>query len=279
LSSFAEAALRCPVCRAEFAWSPGVVRCASGHSFDRARQGYVNLAAGLGRAGLGADDAAAVEARAEFLTAGHFGPVVDAVVQAAGPAWPGGLVLDAGAGPGHYLAAVLDALPAAHGLAIDSSAPALRRAARCHPRAAAVGWDLREPLPVAEGCAGLMLNVFAPRNGAEYARALRPDGALLVVTPGPGHLVELIEALGLISVDADKPTRVAAALERWFVLAATRWVASTMTLSHAAVAAVVGMGPNAHHVEPAELAARVARLGEPVSVGLEVDVAVYRPRG
>jgi 23S rRNA (guanine745-N1)-methyltransferase len=279
LSSFAEAALRCPVCRAEFAWAPGVVRCASGHSFDRARQGYVNLAAGLGRAGLGADDAAAVEARAAFLSAGHFTPVVEAVVRAAGPAWPGGLVVDAGAGPGHYLAAVLDALPAAEGLAIDSSAPALRRAARADPRIASVVCDAWRELPLLDDSVQLLLNVFAPRNGAEYARVLRPDGALLVVTPGPGHLLELIESLGLISVDADKPTRVAAALERWFVLTATQWVAAPMSLPRAAVLAVVGMGPNAHHVEAAELAARVARLGEPVSVGFEVDVAVYRPRG
>jgi 23S rRNA (guanine745-N1)-methyltransferase len=272
-------ALRCPVCRAAFAASPSGLRCAAGHSFDRARQGYVNLAAGLGRAGLGADDAAAVDARRKFLTAGHFAPLVDAVIAAAVDAWPGaGLVLDAGAGPGHYLAAVLDALPAAAGLAIDSSAPALRAAAGCHPRAAAVGWDLREPLPLVDGCVGLLLNVFAPRNGAEYARVLRADGALLVVTPGPGHLGELVAGLGLISVDADKAVRLAAALEPWFEPGPAERVNAVLALSRAAVSAVVGMGPNAHHLGAGELTHRVATLPEPVAVTLEVDVAVYRPR-
>jgi 23S rRNA (guanine745-N1)-methyltransferase len=39
------------------------------------------------------------------------------------------------------------------------------------------------------------------------------------------------------------------------------------------------MGPNAHHVQSAELAARLAALPEPIEVTLEVDVAVYGPRG
>jgi 23S rRNA (guanine745-N1)-methyltransferase len=279
LSSFAEAALRCPVCRAGFAATAAGVHCPSGHSFDRARQGYLNLAGGLGRTALGADDAAAVDARSQFLTTGHFAPVVDALIEVASAAWPGGLVLDAGSGPGHYLAAVLEALPDADGLAVDSSAPALRRAARCHPRASAIGWDLREPLPLADGCAGLVLNVFAPRNGSEYARVLRADGALSVVTPGPGHLAELIGPLGLVSVDPDKPARLAASLDPWFALSTTRHVMSSMCLSHTAAGAVVGMGPNAHHVESGELAARLAALPEPIEVTLEVDVAVYGPRG
>jgi 23S rRNA (guanine745-N1)-methyltransferase len=278
LSSFAEAALRCPVCRAGFAATAAGVRCASGHSFDRARQGYLNLAAGLGRAALGADDAAAVDARTEFLTAGHLGVVVDGLVEVAAATWPGGLVLDAGSGPGHYLAAVLDALPEAEGLAVDSSAAALRRAARCHPRAGAIGWDLREPMPLSDGCAGLVLNVFAPRNAAEYARVLRPDGALLVITPGARHLAELIGPLGLISVDADKPARLAAALDPWFAPPTGRRVVSSRCLSRAAIRALVGMGPSAHHVEPAELTARLAGLPAPIEVTLEVNVAAYRPR-
>jgi 23S rRNA (guanine745-N1)-methyltransferase len=279
LFSAAEAALRCPVCRAAFVATAGGVRCASGHSFDRARQGYLNLAAGLGRPALGADDAAAVDARLQFLTAGHFAPLVGAVVETAAAVWPGGLVLDAGSGPGHYLAAVLDVLPDAEGLAMDSSAAALRRAARCHARARAVGWDLREPLPLTDHCAGVLLNVFAPRHGAEYARVLRADGALLAVTPGPGHLADLVGPLGLLSVDADKPGRLAAALDPWFTPVSTRRVASSMCLSRAAAAAVVRMGPSAHHVRPGEVAARLAALPQPIECGLEVDVAVYRPRG
>ena len=68
------------------------------------------------------------------------------------------------------------------GLAVDVSKPALRRAAQAHPRAAAIRADLWRRLPVSDGVAALILNVFAPRNGPEYHRVLRPDGLLLVVT-------------------------------------------------------------------------------------------------
>jgi 23S rRNA (guanine745-N1)-methyltransferase len=53
-----------------------------------------------------------------------------------------GLVVDVGAGTGHHLAAVLDALTAHHGVALDVAKAAARRAARAHPRAAAVVCDV-----------------------------------------------------------------------------------------------------------------------------------------
>ncbi|MGQ0467285.1 MAG: putative RNA methyltransferase [Sporichthyaceae bacterium] len=274
------AALTCPVCGVDLHAAASGLRCAAGHTFDAARQGYVNLLAGLGRAGLGADDADAVAARVAFLTAGHFLAVAEGLAKVAVRAWPGtGLVLDAGAGPGHYLAAVLDALPEAHGLAVDSSPAALRRAARAHPRAAAIGWDLREPLPLHDGCAGLVLNVFAPRNAEQYARVLRPDGSLLVVTPAPDHLGELIEPLGLMRVDADKAARLAASLEPWFAPVDSHAVCYRLRLDRSAVRTLVGMGPNAHHVFPLELAHRLDELPEPVDVTVSVLVSHHRPLG
>ncbi|MGQ0846621.1 MAG: putative RNA methyltransferase [Sporichthyaceae bacterium] len=272
------AALTCPVCGVDLHAAASGLRCSAGHAFDAARQGYVNLLAGLGRAGLGADDADAVAARVEFLTAGHFSPVAEGLAKAGVDLWPGaGLVLDAGAGPGYYLAAVLDALSEAHGLAIDSSTAALRRAAKVHPRACAIGWDLREPLPLHAGSAGLVLNVFAPRNAQEYARVLRSDGSLLVVTPAADHLAEAISPLGLIRIDADKAARLAASLEPWFAPIGAEAVRYRLTLNRAGVRTLVLMGPNAHHVFPLELERRLAELPDPIEVTVAVQIARYRP--
>ena len=58
--------LRCPVCGGALEEGEGVLRCGEGHSFDIARQGYVNLVPGPG------DSAEMVEARDAFLAAGHF---------------------------------------------------------------------------------------------------------------------------------------------------------------------------------------------------------------
>ena len=111
-----------------------------------------------------------VAARDEFLGAGHFEPIADAAAAAAleavgERAGTPGFALDLGAGTGYQLARLLDSLPAWRGLALDASAPALRRAARAHPRMAAVACDVWGELPLQDGAADLALNVFAPRNG------------------------------------------------------------------------------------------------------------------
>lgn len=263
------AKLRCPVCGEPLDAAPGALRCPRGHSFDVARQGYVNLSAG--RSGHSGDTAEMVAARAEFLSAGHYDFISAALVEAARAAYQGGLVLDAGAGTGRHLAAVLDALPAAPGLALDVSKPALRRAARAHPRAGAALCDTWGRLPVADGSAGVVLDVFAPRNGPEFRRVLRPGGVLLVVTPAPDHLAELVERLSLLRVDPDKAERVAASLDGHFDLAGERPLTRTLTLSPREAATLVGMGPSAWHTTP-------VALDGPVTVTASVRLGVYVER-
>lgn len=270
------AALRCPICRGPLADGGRSLTCAAGHAFDVARQGYVSFLAGrpAGRVG---DDAAMVDARARFLEAGHFDPLAAALVASLG-APPPGLVVDAGAGTGWYLARALDALPDRFGLALDLSKFAARRAARAHPRAGAACADLRAPLPLADGCAGLVLDVFAPRNGGELRRILARDGRLLVVTPAAEHLAELRAALGLLDVDPDKERRVAAALEPAFQRTDAREVAWRMSLRPADALALAGMGPSARHLDAAALAGRAAALPDPFAVTGACRLETWRPR-
>lgn len=270
------AQLRCPVCRGSLADAGGALRCGAGHAFDVARQGYVNLV--TGRPGLPGDTPAMVAARAGFLAAGHYAPLSAALAELAAARAPAaGLVVEVGAGTAHHLAAVLDRLPGRAGLALDASRHAARRAARAHPRAAAAVADVRRPLPLADGSAAILLDVFAPRDGGEFRRVLRGDGALLVATPAPGHLAELRGALGLLEVDPEKDRRLAATLGRWFRREEARPLAFPLRLSRDDVALLAGMGPSAHHLDPAALAAAVAGLTEPVAVTAAVRLEVYAP--
>jgi 23S rRNA (guanine745-N1)-methyltransferase len=280
------ARLRCPVCAEPLAEATAgtarALRCPRRHSFDVARQGYVNLLAG--RAPHSGDSAEMVAARADFLAAGHYDTIAAALAATAGeivagsrrPACP--LVVDAGAGTGWYLAAVLAALPDAVGLALDVSKPALRRAARAHERAAAALADTWQRLPLADHSAAVLLNVFAPRNGPEFHRVLEPAGALLVVTPAADHLAELIDALGLLRVDPAKADRVAGSLGAHFTEESGTVHRTGLSLTRTEVATLVGMGPSAWHTEPARLAERIAALPEPVPVTLAVRLGVHRPR-
>ncbi|MGE0081929.1 MAG: putative RNA methyltransferase [Thiohalomonadaceae bacterium] len=268
--------LTCPLCGHELHLDGHSLRCASGHSFDRARQGYVNLLAGNPPPGT-ADTAEMVQAREAFLAAGHYQPLAEHIAALAAQAASPGLVLDAGAGTGYYLDAVLRALPGASGLALDISKFALRRAAR-RARTAAVVWDLWRPLPVKSGCAALIINVFAPRNGAEFRRVLRRDGALLVVTPMAQHLAELVQAFGMLTVDARKEERLDEGLAGHFERERRETLVLPLALSRAEALTLVRMGPSAHHLGVEQLEERAGGLEEPVRVNAAFTLSLYRPR-
>jgi 23S rRNA (guanine745-N1)-methyltransferase len=200
-----------------------------------------------------------VAAREAFLAAGHFEVIAEAV-RTASSNGGGEVVVEVGAGTGYYLSRAREARV---GIALDSSRYAARRAARAG--LGAVVCDVWQPWPVRDGVAAAVLCVFAPRNADEMRRVLASGGVIVVVTPTPRHLAELVEPLGLVRVDERKPERLAAALGE---PVREREIEAELDLSRDDVAALIAMGPSAHHVD----AQRVARAAVAT---LSVRVAVY----
>jgi SAM-dependent methyltransferase len=269
--------LRCPVCLQPLAPARESLVCPNGHTYDVARQGYVTLHGTAPGPAFG-DDAAMVAARAAVQEAGHFDPlgavVIDEVRTVAGLDAP--LVLDVGAGTGHHLAGVLDALPQARGIALDASRYASRRAARAHPRIAAIRTDVWQHVPLDDDTVDLALSVFAPRNGAELARVLRPNGTVIVVTPTPHHLHELAE-LHTIMVDPRKLERLSQQIGPALRPGQIRRISWTMSLTPHEAEAVLRMGPAGMHLRP-ELERRLGSLPQPILVTAAVEVRTFRAR-
>ncbi|WP_026343346.1 putative RNA methyltransferase [Nocardia sp. BMG111209] len=269
--------LACPECAAPITELDRCLRCPNGHSFDIAKQGYVSLLTGASTKMIG-DSADMLTARAAFQGSGHFAPISAAVARAvAGAAGDESAILELGSGTGYYLAAVLDTVPGAHGIALDVSKFAARRAARAHPRAASVLADAWRGLPIRDAALSHVLSVFAPRNPDEVARVLAPGGTFVVVTPTARHLGELIGPLGMITVDADKDSRLAEALSARFAPLDRTVVEYPMMLGHTDIAHVSAMGPSAHHAA-AGRTERLAALPEQLAVTASVTVARYRVR-
>lgn len=268
--------LRCPACASALSEAGASLRCPFGHTFDRARQGYVSLL-GPG-AKPGGDTAPMVEARSRFLAAGHYAPLVTALWAIIERHLPSaGLLIEVGAGTAYYLAAVLERAPERVGLALDLSRYAARRAARAHPRLAAVVADATRPLPLADGGVALILDLFAPRNAPELRRLLRPDGFLIVVTPTAEHLAELREGLGLLAVDPAKERRLDETLGSRFRPLERSRCRFALQLPREDAARAAAMGPLGHHVDATEIALRAARLPPVIAAWASVRIDLFAP--
>ena len=211
--------------------------------------------------------------RAAFLGSGHYDGVTAALAEAVLADGPPHTLLDLGGGTGHHLAAILDRVPEAVGVVLDASPYAARRAARAHPRAMAVVADSWARLPVLDGVLDRVLVVFAPRNGPEIARVLRPGGRLVVVTPAADHLAELVGPLGLLRVDPRKAERTATALESDLPADRGGLPPADLELDRSAVRGLVGMGPHARHLVRDDLRARLAAFPEQRRVTVSVEIA------
>jgi 23S rRNA (guanine745-N1)-methyltransferase len=277
--------LLCPVCAADMLPNgprpADGIRCTEGHRFDGARQGYINLLTGRGTS-FTPDTAAMVAAREAFLSAGGYAPLAERVAaEAARLLGDRGapVVLDAGAGTGYYLAHVLERCPAAAAVALDISKFALRRAAQAVPGALSLVWDLWRPLPLAAASVDLVLNVFAPRNAAEYARVLAPGGHMLVATPAPGHLAALRSLLPLLAIGEDKAAKLADTLSGHFVQVSAEEVSAPLVLDAEGVEQLVLMGPNAHHTDATAIRSALAGTAMPLSVEARFTLSVFRRQG
>ena len=262
----------CPHCHRTLTLADRALRCAEGHSFDLARAGYVSLLTGA--AATSGDDDAMARARDSFLATGAYQSLRGAIAELA-PA-DAGRVLDIGCGTGYYLADLLEHLPAAQGLGIDTSARALRFAVRAHERAAAAGWDVFTRFPLQDASVDLILDVFAPRNPQEFARVLRPGGHLLVVRPAPDHLEELRAMVpGMVGVDPRKEERLHEVLDPLFTTVSTRALRFPLELDESAARDLVAMTPSARHVDAASLEEGLPRRS---AVTASVVASLHRRR-
>lgn len=266
--------LRCPHCQEGLVEQPGSLVCSERHRFDFAKQGYVPLLSRNANVTT-SDNAVQVAARELFLNAGFYDPVREAIAKAAHTPAAGCLV-EPGCGTGFYLAGVLEKQPLRLGIGLDTSKYALRRAARSHQRAAAVLADAWKRMPLADNCAAVVLNVFAPRNGAEIARVLRADGHLVVVTPEAPHLGELVTELDLLTVDPSKPQRLEQTLGKWFRLTDTKRIDYQIHLSTEYIEALVLMGPSARHLDKDHLHSILSAEGHSRTVTVSVTVTTWK---
>ena len=193
--------IKCPHCAegVEISYGSGTSLVCGGqrrHCFDISAAGHVNLLK-AGHSGSG-DSKAAVRARRDFLEKDYYRPVADALASALEERLPNGaFVVDGGCGEGYYSTIIAE--KGFNVLGVDISKFAAEAAAK---RCGIKGLDNAFftvgsvfELPVFDGEADAVVNIFAPCAEAEFSRVLRSGGILAVVYAGREHLLGLKDAI------------------------------------------------------------------------------------
>ncbi|MFT6778821.1 MAG: 23S rRNA (guanine745-N1)-methyltransferase [Paraglaciecola sp.] len=201
---------KCPSCSSVLLLDNKVWACINGHSYDVAKEGYVNLLLVQHKNSKEpGDNKKMVHGRRAFLEQGFYQPLADAISNIFNQHLATRVdesqvsFFDAGCGEGYYMAQVsqscnqVDFQIEFSGL--DISKFAVQKAAKKysnHYFAVASTFQL----PLENDSQDAILQIFAPSSELEIHRVLKSNGIWITVNPAANHLFEFKQAL------YDKPT-------------------------------------------------------------------------
>jgi 23S rRNA (guanine745-N1)-methyltransferase len=178
---------RCPLCHQALQADQNAYRCPSGHHFDQHRSGYLHLLSKPRKQRMGDDDAM-IMARHHFLQQEHYAFLKNRLIELI-KTLPIQNLVDLGCGNGYYTNAFQNAFPKLNVYGFDLSKLALRLASqksKAHYAISSIA-----DLPLMSHQCDLATAIFVPHQFDELMRILKPEGYVIIVSPGPNHLLEL----------------------------------------------------------------------------------------
>lgn len=204
--------LACPVCGGSLQLQDRSLVCDARHSFDLAKQGYVNLYRGKP---INEYTKESFQERQTILEKGMYAHLLEEIcdfliktygqdaaeVSGADSKPAKKVLLDAGCGEGYYTREIAQRLGAqlelyGTDLSRDSIQLAAGTANGMGSGPADIKWFVSDigRLPVADKSVDYVLDIFTSANYQEFQRVLADGGYLIKVIPGEGHVKELREA-------------------------------------------------------------------------------------
>lgn len=236
----------CPHCAQPVTISEeGRVSCSSNHSFDVAKQGYVNM---LTHAVQSMYTKELFTSRKQVLESGLYDEVQRAL---ASTITSGAVVLDTGCGEGTHLTRICQQAKA-FGIGIDLAKEGIIEAARHYKDEAWIVGDLAKS-PFRAETFDAIFNILSPANYDEFKRLLKQGGRVVKVVPAENYLVELRQQL---FADSEKESysnaQTVARFQEAFTHVTEQRVTTTMALPPALVPHLLKMTPMGWHRDEAQ---------------------------
>lgn len=180
----------CPNCKTTLKKINNTYKCLNNHSFDIAKEGYVNLLLNQPKAG---DNKQMIKSRNQFLHKGYFDNLVIEVIKTIDDlTLDNPCILDVGCADGYYPGIISKTYPNIIGM--DISKDAIKLAAKTYKKIdffVASGKDI----PIKNNSISIILNIFSPHFLDEFLRILKPNGYIIKITPNENHLLELKQVI------------------------------------------------------------------------------------
>lgn len=238
--------LMCPVCRQALTLQEKTWHCENNHSYDLAKQGYVNLHVVQHKHSKNPGDTPeSVQARRAFLSAGFYQPLQQAVAEVIHERRVENL-LDIGCGEGYYTNAMQS--EALQVVGLDIAKTAVQVAAKLNKD---VCWVVGTGavLPVLDQSMDMCTSLFSPIPREEILRVLKPEGYLIVVTPGPAHLLQMRQEL-FEEVRSHEPQKFVEQLSADFDLVDSKLIQAPLNLQQDDLKHLIAMTPYAYKAKP-----------------------------
>ncbi|MBQ3018357.1 MAG: methyltransferase domain-containing protein [Clostridia bacterium] len=189
----------CPICAKELSKCESTLKCASNHSFDYSKSGYVNLLnPGKMNNAKAGDSKEMIRARTEFFESGAYSKIRDMLCTLVS-SLKNNIVVDAGCGEGYYTYGLAKAMPDSYVIGFDMSKFGCEHASKVAKREGLFNLSYAVSnifsMPLASEYADIVVSLFAPVASEEFYRILRNGGHLIVASAGIKHLDGLKMAL------------------------------------------------------------------------------------
>lgn len=189
----------CPICHKKLQQDNKSYKCKNNHSYDLAKEGYVNLLpVNAKKSKQPGDNNKMIFARRSFLEAGYYSPLAERLSQIINKLLPDSHtvnILDLGCGEGYYSGYISKSIQASFNFtALDISKVAVKYGAKRHKE---VNFCVASAykMPVKSNSVDLLYRIYAPSSLSELDRVIKKGGVFITVTPGDNHLYSLREMI------------------------------------------------------------------------------------